>query len=619
MQISQLRSHTTNNNQNKDNTPFKGIGSSILASSGKFFQLCDDVPMIGVSFTDTVATNVPRTIVDYQTAGMPAASETARREFSGLIVNCLIPGAFVWGAAKAVNNGYMKDFVTEKGKPLSMSGSWANGEAISNLTGVWSKFAGITKDASLLQGAEKDAVIQKSKQFTAKGFIKSALSGIEGLSGNGNWQKLSEHKPLIEKVAEILQPVIDKERPEGIIERFKFGREKDAAVKKAYEVIVNGISTNGAQEAGHAAFRAVQTLKFNGQNIGSDLRNFLRDATDIGSALKHSENARLNPNDFIKKASQMVNTKSLIGLGTVIPLAASMQYINRAITRHKYNKTGAPIYKDFEKEDNRVLTDEEKKQLKIQKPLAVASIIGLAGLSMGKTFPKNLSQFKEMLQFNTKFPSLNQCRLIATATFASRMVASEDPNELRESTVRDLASFAGLYFLGDYAEKLAATGIQKFAKDKNGNKIEMFNYTKDPNEQKGVIEKLKHWIKDTNIKSFDEINPEHKNYRSLAKIGGLAFSIALLGVFLPKYNRYVTNKKEEKRKAEMLSGAQQAIDKNNWSTEKVKSTSALKGIGMEAKNSSDMTQESAYLYFQSTKYINNPAFSKVASQFSRTK
>ena len=141
--------------------------------------------------------------------------------------------------------------------------------------------------------------------------------------------------------------------------------------------------------------------------MSSDLKCLLRDTVDIGQVILQSDDIRQNPDLFIKKATKMVNAKSLTGLALVIPLAMSMQYINRAITRHKYKRTGAPIYKDFEKED-RVLTEKEKNQLKVGKPIAVASMIGLAALSMRKTFPKRLSQAVNMFQFNTKFPTLHQ-------------------------------------------------------------------------------------------------------------------------------------------------------------------------------------------------------------------
>lgn len=600
---------------------FKGIESGIMSGIGKFFQLCDDIPMIGVAFTDTVATNLPRTAVDLKQTGVPAATETARREFSGLIVNCLIPGAFVYGAAKLVNDGYMKDYITPKGTPLNLTRSWADGEAISNLVGVWSEYAGITKDMrDITKKEELNAFMQNSagKKFTDKGFVKSALGKIEGLNGVDKWDKLSDHKNLIDEAANLLEPIMksDSGRPLNPIQRFKFNRSRNKAFQNAYEVLINGqysykdqfgkkvtkvIDENGG-------FKASKTLKFNGKNIGSDLKNFLRDTADMGTMLSLSEEARLNPNRFAKQATKLVNTKSLMGLAVVIPLAMSMQYINRAITRHKYKKSGAPIYKDFENE-NRELTDNEKKQLKRTKPLAVGSIVGLAALSMGKGFPKSIKDAVNMLQFNTKFPTLNQCRVIATSTFASRMLAAEDPNELRESTVRDLASFAGLYFLGDYAEKLAATVIQKFSKKGKSGELQMFNKTKNPKEYKNVWQKFIGWVKDTNIKTFDEIPKEYKNYRSLAKLGGLGFSLMFLGVLLPMYNKHVTNKKEEKRKTIL---EQQKKQNNIYDP---KTIFPVKPADTAANTGADSALGHKEYFSKLKDYTIDPAFSQIASKF----
>ena len=466
MQISKIsncetKQNISNNTNINNNSPaFKSAGSAVMSGVGKFFQLCDDVPMIGVAVTDSIATDVPRTLVDLKQVGVPAAAETARREFSGLIVNCLIPGAFVYGAAKLVNDGYMRDFTNFQKRPVNISSSWANGESISNIVGVWKEYTGIGKDIKDIVNPEQKQqalkIIEK-KHFDTENFARSVLKNVEGLEGVDNWVKLSDHQGLIDEASKILGPYISKRKPTGPIARFKFNRERNNALQQAFDVIVKGeykIKENGKtiikkiEENG--GLKACQDIKFNGKQMSSDLKCLLRDTVDIGQVILQSDDIRQNPDLFIKKATKMVNAKSLTGLALVIPLAMSMQYINRAITRHKYKRTGAPIYKDFEKED-RVLTEKEKNQLKVGKPIAVASMIGLAALSMGKTFPKSLSQAVNMFQFNTKFPTLNQCRVIATSTFASRMMASEDPNELRESTVRDVASFAGLYFLGDYA------------------------------------------------------------------------------------------------------------------------------------------------------------------------
>ncbi len=246
--------------------------------------------------------------------------------------------------------------------------------------------------------------------------------------------------------------------------------------------------------------------------------------------------------EFAQNAKKMVNTKSMMGLAIVLPLAMSMQYINRAITRHKYKKTGAPIYKDFEKDENRVLTPEEQKKLSKTKPVCVASMVGLALLSMMK------KPSLEMFQFKGMFPTIDQCRWIATGTFASRMLAAEDPNELRESTVRDIASFSGLYFLGDYASKATATLIEKLDKS-----VKLLNHTKETTQDASIFRKFGNWVKNVKVKSFDEVANSAKatKYRGICELASLGFSIVTLGILLPMHNKRVTAKKEAERKANL--------------------------------------------------------------------
>ena len=56
--------------------------------------------------------------------------------------------------------------------------------------------------------------------------------------------------------------------------------------------------------------------------------------------------------EFAKKSKKLVKGKSAIGLAIILPLAASMQYINRWITKKVSGVDGAPIYEDFGKEQN---------------------------------------------------------------------------------------------------------------------------------------------------------------------------------------------------------------------------------------------------------------------------
>ena len=108
MKISQVDSRISqnksikNNISNKKNSPtnnFKGgFADAAFNMLDKGFSVLDKNAMIQVSFVDTVSTNIPRTLVDLKT-GLAAAFETCRREFSGLFVNCLMPGLVVKGLA----------------------------------------------------------------------------------------------------------------------------------------------------------------------------------------------------------------------------------------------------------------------------------------------------------------------------------------------------------------------------------------------------------------------------------------------------------------------------------------------------------------------------------------
>ncbi len=479
---------------------FRGIGDSFLSMATKGLELCDKYPMVGVAFTDSVATDIPRTVMDLKT-GIPAAMETMRREFSGLIVNCLMPSFIVLGVSKAINKPVMgKDF-----KSVDMSASWADGATLS-------------KFVEHFKGAKKSFDTPTTREEMSS-FVKNTLHNLEGLDKD-NWIRFKD-RMTGDKAKEAVDIIT-----EAIFDDSGNKKVAKEAVLKANELI-------------SSQTHATQNLRFAGEKqFASSLSEILRDQIDIGKKFRNIEVAK-NVDAFKKHATKLVNSKSLAGMAIIVPIAMSMQTINRAITRHKYNKKGAPIYKDFEKGDtHRELTPTEKAKFFGQKMMCSGAMLSLALLSMMKKPTLSMFQFKGM------FPTVDQCRWIATSTIISRILASEDPNELRESTVRDMASFAGLYFLGDYAAKTAATVIEKINPD---TKLLNRNFVKEQSES--FFKKAGNWIKRTSVKSFDEVLPSAKNMRSLCEIASLGFSIISLGIVLPAYNRHVTNKKVEAQKA----------------------------------------------------------------------
>ncbi len=536
--INRSQKYTNVNKVKKDkkNTSFKGAGiDCVFNVVDKFFGVLDKNPMIQVSFVDTVSTNIPRTLMDLST-GLAAAFETCRREFSGLFVNCLMPGLIVKGIAS----------ILPKSKEIAgtdVAASWANGASTERFKEIY-------------KSVQDSDTVNKAKEYAEK-----VLGSIEGLDGK-NWVRYAD-------------------------------KSSAPKYKEAVEEIVKATSVNGksrkmllkdAQSKIAEVTKAENILRFNGVKQ-SNLEETLRDMTDLYTKFETVKNN--SPKGAVKDAIDkyssslinFVNKKSIIGMILVIGIAVSIQTINRAITRKQFKAAGAPIYKDFGKKDTTQKMDEkEKKRFKIKKLLSAIGMYGLAALSMMK------KPTMGMFQFSGIFPTMDQCRWIAASTFASRMLGAEDDNELRETTVRDIASFSGLYFLGDYAKKGAASAIEALSKTKKGaelfgGNVVLLNRSKEI--EKPVIEqcaaplqkafqqgkyRLKqfgNWIKNTELKTAAEVSSTKvKNLRNICRMADIAFSIVMLGIILPKYNRAVTEKKvaaaklraeqENKSRQEML-------------------------------------------------------------------
>ena len=533
-----LKSSNNSNLKAKNQTFNGGMANAAFNVLDQGFKLLDKNAMIQVSFVDTVSTNIPRTLVDLKT-GLAAALETCRREFSGLFVNCLMPGLVVLGLAHLLPK-------TEDLKATNAVNSWANSDSIN-------KFKEVYKSAQTAEVAD-----------TTKEYVEKAIGSIEGLDGK-TWIKYAD-------------------------------KQTEPTYKEAISHITDAISAKGkerkqllqqAQQKLAGLTKAESILRFNGKPQ-ANLEETLRDITDLGSKFnKIKENTATKENlseaieNYSKKLNGFVNKKSLIGLGIVIAIAVSVQTINRAITRKQFNAEGAPIYKDFGKKDTTQKMDEnQKKKFFGKKLLSAASMYGLAALSMMKK--PSLGMF----QFSGIFPTLDQCRWIASSTFASRMLAAEDENELRETTVRDLASFAGLYFLGDYVKKGVASGIEALSRTKKGaellgENVVLLNRKKEvikPVLEEGAslgkktisqvgyrLKQFGNWIKNTDLKTAAEVSSiKVRNMRNICRVADIAFSIVMLGILLPKYNRSVTEKKvaEAKRQEEMQRNATSIMRKN---------------------------------------------------------
>ena len=480
-------------------------------------QQCEKQPMVNVSVLDLSTAIIPRTIVETKESNSYAGFEAFRRESSGLIVNCLIPSFIVMGVASLLQRPIMGGF-----HKANLINTWANGDSIDKIHKFYSQAKGATPEEKIYNtfrdelGSLSGVDAHTTKHFDEILDIKKDKNGnFVGKIGN-------------EKVHNAVNEFVK------LTQSDKYSAKQ---FKKAYIDIVEETLV-------------AENIKFHGDKgyFSNNLESLCEDTVKmLRGVVKENITDADKLTKYFNKAKKLVNWKSIGGLGIIIPLAISMQPINRWITRKTSGRKGAPIYKDFNKDtEHKELTPKEKRELLAQKFISIGSMIGVCGLSMFMDRPvlKNIFQFKGI------FPTMDQARIISTATFASRMGASEDKNELREATVRDIATFSSFYFLGDYVAKGIATYLEHKHK-KDG--VHLINRLKEaPDKDANMFKKFWHWAKHTSLKSSDELATHNdKRLRTICQIGNIVFSLLALGVFIPLYTRSKTNKKHAAELAKM--------------------------------------------------------------------
>ena len=527
----QNKNAVRNNNMGQQN--FTGLGSLAL----KGIQKCEEKPMVNVAVLDLSTAIIPRTFFEtfigsktkdedgnettHRKLNIMGGFEALRREGSGLVINCLIPGYIVKCAASLLHKPIMGKF-----KNSSLVKSWANSDTIDCVQKYYNNAQGLTKE---------DRVYSTLKTMF------DDLEGVNGSAEKGGLKKFKEifanDKEYTEHLRKFAKNIIsdkpDKNYAEdmyrylvnksGIAENIKFAGDKGYF----------------SSSLGHLCESASDIL--HGAYLEGIIKDYTPEAAQSAEKLVSHQVEELSK--YAGKAKKLVNAKSIAGLGMIIPLAIAAQPINRWITHKLSGKKGAPIYND---DKERVLTPEEKKKLTRDKFIAVPLMWGVTGLSMLMDKPS-----LKMFQFKNIFPTMDQARIISAATFSSRLAAAEDSNELKENTIRDIATFSSFYFLGDYAAKAIATFLEKHNKDG----IKLINRLKEPKEGANILQKFWNWAKHTKMKSTDELSSiadktlwlKARNMRGICQFGNLAFSLLSLGVFIPIYTRTQSNKKEKLR------------------------------------------------------------------------
>lgn len=512
------KKNTPQGNSIAKNTANPSFNGGLADGAIWLVQQCEKQPMVNVSVLDLSTAIVPRTIIETKESNGYAGFEAFRRESSGLIVNCIIPSFIVMGIASLLQRPLMgSEF-----KKANLINTWANEDAVNKIEKYYNNASGADR---------------KEKIYNTFRDQLGELVGIDGKETKDFADILKIPRDTSGKfIGNIGNEKIHNAVNE-LVNLTQTDKYNSKAFKKAYKDIVGETLI-------------AENIKFKGDKgfFSNNLESLCEDTVKM---LRGIVKADINDADkltkYFNKSKKLVNWKSIGGLGVIIPLALSMQSINRWITYKQSGRKGAPIYKDFGKDsEHKELSSKDKKELLAQKFVSIGSMIGVCGLSMFMDRPvwKNIFQFKGI------FPTMDQARIISTATFASRMAVSEDKNELREATVRDIATFSSFYFLGDYVAKGIATFLEHKNKDKG---VHLINRLKEaPGKDANVFKKFWHWAKHTSLKSSDELKTiEDKRLRTICQIGNIVFSLLSLGVFIPIYTRSKTNKKHAEELAKL--------------------------------------------------------------------
>lgn len=516
IQQQQLNTRNYNNEQkSKNNNPkFKGLLDGALTTT---LMTLDTNPMANAVGIDLFAMVAPRTYVDTKERNKYAGAETFFREFTGTLIVCLSASYLAKGIAKLANK------IINPKTPINPK-SWYSKDSL-----------------MFLDTASKE--INSTKDFVANVFEN--VSGRDNKNINKfneiNWQN-------IEWIDENKWNKInwDNKKYTGVHNNLK---SKDSIINLTSELINDKtISKKDRKDLLQIIeSRMINALgagnvstEYKEKTLSTTIGNLLRDTVDFGHDILTNKN--VEKGSAINKILKINKIKSVGALVIASTLGLTNQYINRKITEKRTGKKGFVGDNNFAQQVSnnttpKTTTEQPKKDKKFiaEKLIASLGMIAMAGAVMKVKSPRD---FVKKLEFTGPVTSGNAIKTVYASTLIGRFLASDNKDELRESTTRDYLGFLNWLVLGGFASKGVANLLDR-------KKERLFNVSK---EGKGI----KHWLNDISLKSHKEIASKGSEFAkknmwklNLAHISGLAYSTLALGVLLPKLNIFITNMKNK--------------------------------------------------------------------------
>lgn len=530
----QITPYNRNNDKNNRHPQFKG---AVETSATLLLRFLDTNQAIGANSVDLCSMVIPRTAYDFKNRGTDAGIETARRESMGTINHSLVGVYGTLGGmlvAAALNRKYA-------GANLRADKLFADNVT----TDILARYRQDSLRAAVPEGSNNVKLYLNSVLDNVKVFNPSHKDAAQG------WVKIpdKEKQLIADKLEDLLKngktDKIDKDSLAYIKNLIisSTGGEKNLTLEFIKDGKLDKKSTN-----------TVSTFIENLHNLSKvfmkkDIEEVFNGSVDVDS------------NTFVKALKSMNLKRSVIGLGIATAIGMSTQPINKYLT---YKKTGQTGFVGVEGRE-----EDHSAKFKVMKGIA-AGIFALGALSTITTKP---SQFLSKIQFKGMLPTIDQLKLVYGMTIASRLLASRDKDELRESAVKDSLGFLNLLVLGALVSKGSAKLL-----DKSKSLINMSN-----KDGKGFIS----WLKNSTLKTRDEVllselkmhgkdvvkDGKALSFKQLMKLTeslpadvqkslkgklrvlnisqviGYLYSGLVLGLGVPALNDYMTSKSDAKYKA----------------------------------------------------------------------
>lgn len=508
---------------NRKNQPAFG-GAFELAT--QTFKVLNESPAVGATIVDVGFMATPRTWVDSK-RGFNAGVETGIRETSGSVNHAMIGAYGLLGALCAstlLNSKY----------GIKASNIKADSQTANLYSEMWQDFLKNTSKNS----ANKDLRI---------GFINKVFENTYALGNTTSqksfWSQLP--KENLEQVKEILSESI-KDDNSG----YKLTKD---SYNKLRTIITSTLGTEQNLK-----------VKYKEKSLSTTLESLLNDTTALSKAFTSEKIKPLYMNadkvgieKFLKTFGKYKAVATFIGLGIGSAIGASVQPINRYLTK---KRTGQDGFVGVNNNDKKI---ENKSLLNIYKGLASGAMGLLIYTALGG---KGLGNIARNIQFKGVMPTLNQFKLVYGITIISRFLAARDTNELRESTFKDFLGYTNWLILGSFVSKLVANKFNPslVQVNSNGNKKlslpEWLANSSLKTQSEVLLSDAKRLniplLKDGKVRAFKDIlqdtikkSPSTKakiRGLNIAQFAGLIYSGVVLGWAIPKINILVTNKINQK-------------------------------------------------------------------------